>query len=68
MVTRATSKPRGGKYAPTHSVRVEDEIWEAASERAAREGYTMSNVLHMFIEGYATGKIAAPRVQLVYKA
>lgn len=66
MGSRAVSKPRGGKYAPTHSVRVEPEIWDAAAARAAAEGYTMSNVMHMFIEGYASGRIAAPRVQVVY--
>lgn len=66
MGARATTKPRGGKYAPTHSVRVEEDIWEKASARAAAEGLTMSNVMHMFIEGYAEGRISAPRVQLVY--
>ena len=66
MTTRSTTRPRGGKYAPTRSVRIDDTVWSAAVRRARAEGHTMSHILHLFIEGYGRGMIDPPRVQMVY--
>ena len=60
-----------GRRAPTRqsgmrgrSYRVSDETFTAAKARAEREGYTMSNVTAMLVEGYAKGVFDLPT--LVY--
>ena len=56
------------RYSRVRSIRVEDEIWEKAQRRAQFEGVAMTHVVGMLIEGYATGQLHLPKVQLVYGA
>lgn len=56
------------KYAPVRSVRVDDQMWTKARKRAKKDGMTMSEVISRFVEGYATGNVDAPRMQMVYSA
>lgn len=37
---------------PLHSFRVDDETWDAAKEKAASEGRTLSDVLRELLEDY----------------
>ena len=57
---------RSNPYPPVRSVRVEDQLWARAQKRAKSEGLTMSEVLHRFTEGYASGRINAPQVLTVF--
>lgn len=59
-------RPMGTNRAPVRSVRVSDEVWEAAKRRAAYEGVTMSTVLVEFAEGYAKGLVDRPKVTVTY--
>ena len=47
---------------PARSVRVSDEIWEAARERAAAEGVTISYVICLLLHGYAEEIIDTPEI------
>lgn len=60
-------RPVGSKPDPVRSVRVGDDLWEAAKRRAAYEGVTMSHVLLSIIEGYAQGLIDMPKVVVSYQ-
>lgn len=37
---------------PHHSFRVDDELWQAAKERAAERGETVAEVLRAFLREY----------------
>lgn len=64
MDKRLIRKARG---LPVRSVRISDEVWEAASRRAQKEGIdTMSYVISLLVESYAKGLIDLPKVQLVF--
>lgn len=41
---------------PQRSVRVPDEVWQAAKARADAEGRTLSDVVRTSLENYAKGK------------
>ena len=41
---------------PQRSVRVPDEVWKAAQERADEEGRTLSDVVRVALEKYAKGR------------
>lgn len=56
------------KYAPTRTIRVNDETWERAKSRAESEGLTISQVLTRFVTGYGERKIEVPKMQIVYPA
>lgn len=63
----AAPSPRGGsKYAPARSVRIDDDVWSRARARAKADGVTISEVINRFVEGYAEGRIDAPRLRMVY--
>lgn len=62
----ARVKKPNQKYSRVRSVRVEDDIWEKAQRRAEFDGVAMTHVVGMLIEGYATGQLKLPKVQLVY--
>ena len=51
---------------PARSVRIETPTWDRATRRASIEGTTISEVIQLFVKGYAEGKINAPRTQVVY--
>ena len=57
-------RPVGSDPNPVRSVRVPDEVWDVAKERADIEGVTMSYVLSVFIEGYATNAFDLPAIEL----
>lgn len=59
-------RANGAPVNPVRSVRVEDGIWNKAVRRAERENRTISEVLLLFVTGYAEGLIPSPRVQVVY--
>lgn len=54
------------KYAKPRSVRVEDQLWAQAGERAKAEGTNLSAVLNLLLQGYASRKLDLPRVELVW--
>lgn len=54
------------KYAKPRSVRVEDDLWARAGERAKAEGTNLSAVLNLLLQGYASRKLDLPRVELVW--
>lgn len=41
------------------SLRVEDEVWDAAQERAEREHRTLSDVVRVSLRAYADGRYDA---------
>jgi hypothetical protein len=51
---------------PVRSVRIPDDIWDPAVERAAAAGMTMSEVLLAFTRGYSEHRINAPQIQYDY--
>lgn len=53
-------------HTPARSVRVSDDLWVKAKNRAEREGTTVSRATGLLIEGYATGKISLPKVNLEF--
>lgn len=61
MVTR-----RQQGITPARSVRVSDEVWEAARERATSEGVTLTRVIVSILEGYGQGKVNLPTVHVDY--
>jgi hypothetical protein len=66
MAKRYVRRPAGVKEYPTRSVRIADEVWERARRRASLEGVTISHVLSLMVEGYASGLLDMPRTQVVY--
>lgn len=48
------------------SMRIPDELWAQATERAEAEDYSMNAVILELVEGYANGKIALPKIVKVY--
>lgn len=44
---------------PQRSVRVPDEVWEAAKQRAEDEGSTLSEVMRQVLEAYGKGARSA---------
>lgn len=61
MSPTGTPKRKLRKVTKPRSVRVPDELWERARDRADSEGVTMSEVLHDFIEAYANGTVSLER-------
>ena len=55
-----TEKPKRGRPAtgqtPLRSVRVPDERWQAAKEKAEREGRSISDVLNDCLDAYVSGE------------
>ena len=49
-------------YDPVRSVRISDEVWNAAKRRAVAEGLTMSQVIVRLVDGFAQGLIPMPRM------
>lgn len=64
---RQPRRPNGSAHHPTRSVRISDEVWEAAKSRAEQDGYTMSRVVAVFVEGYADGQFDLPQVTVSYR-
>jgi hypothetical protein len=65
---RSAPKPRKVKGSmPARSVRVSDEIWQRARNRAAYEGVTVSHVIFSLLEGYAKGLLNLPQVHVTYQ-
>jgi hypothetical protein len=54
------------KYAKPRSVRVEDDLWTQAGERAKAEGTNLSAVVNLLLQGYASQNLDLPRVELVW--
>ena len=61
---RKPRKVRG--QMPARSVRVSDEVWERARNRAAYEGTTVSHVIFSLLEGYSKGLLNMPSVKVTY--
>lgn len=57
-------RPTGTKADPVRSVRISNEVWEAARRRATYDGVTMSHVLVTFMEGYSQGLLDLPRISV----
>ena len=69
MAVRRTPQPRrpnGSREMPARSIRVAEEPWALAKQRATFEGITMSNMAAQLIEGYGKGYIDLPKTQKVY--
>lgn len=47
------------------SMRVEEQVWNRARDRAAREGVTMSLAVSRLIDGYGQGVLDLPKTVLV---
>lgn len=61
------ARPRRAKGStPARSVRISDEVWDRARNRAAYEGTTVSHVISSLLEGYSKGLLNLPKVQVVY--
>ena len=62
-------RPAGGEPAKPHSFRIEDSLWERATRRAHKRGFTMNYVTRALIAAYARGRIrdgeAQPAVGVV---
>lgn len=60
--------PRNGTKTmkPVRTTRIPDDVWDVARARAEKDGVSMSQMMQRLVEGYARGKIALPRVELVY--
>lgn len=41
---------------PAHSVRVDQDLWDAASAKAAGEGHTIADVIRELLWVYVTGE------------
>jgi predicted HicB family RNase H-like nuclease len=55
------SAPEGG-HSPRIGARVSDDVYRRATERAAAEGKSISEVVRELLDGYAEGReLAAPR-------
>lgn len=52
---------------PARSVRISDEVWDSARNRAAYENVTVSHVIFVLLEGYAKGLLNLPKVQVTYQ-
>jgi hypothetical protein len=61
-VKKATRKPATS----VRSVRVRDDIWQAARKRATREGVTVNYVLGQLLEGYSRDLLDLPTVTKTY--
>lgn len=62
------ARPRRPKGAmPARSVRISDEVWDRARNRAAYEGVTVSHVIFSLLEGYSKGLLNLPQVQVKYQ-
>jgi hypothetical protein len=55
----AKPEPVGGWGTTRRSVRVDDDPWLPAKERAAREHRTVSDVINVALREYAEGRYAA---------
>ena len=53
-----------GQYAPSRSVRIDDDVWEHAKIRAAKDGLKLSGAIQLLVEGYARGIVPLPKVRL----
>jgi len=63
--SRLTSKtPTGGT--PARSIRIPDNVWEAAKARAERDGTNVSHVVNMLLDGYGRNLVSLPKVQVVF--
>lgn len=51
--------------APLRSVRVSDELWAAAAERAAREDITLSQLLRRWLTYYVANGDPVPMAELL---
>lgn len=49
-----------------HSVRVPDDVWYPAMDRAEAEDTSISHVIRTLLEGYGSGSLNLPTVTLVY--
>ena len=61
-----TRRPNGSPEVPSRSVRVPEDVWQRAKQRAADEGQTMSRVIGMLVWGWVTGQVSLPREHLVF--
>lgn len=59
-------RPNGSEQIPPRSIRIPDETWEPGKRRAKQEGYTISHVIALFVEGYASGHLDAPQTKTIY--
>lgn len=64
----APAQREDSKYAPARSVRIDDDLWSRARERAKSDGITISEVINRFVEGYAEGHLDVPQMRMVYSS
>lgn len=66
-MTASRARPRKAKgETPARSVRIADETWDRARNRAAYEGVTISYVIGSLLEGYSKGLLNLPKVEVKY--
>ena len=51
---------------PTRTIRVNEQNWNTAKQRAHGEGTTISQVIGLFVAGYAAGELDAPETRVGY--
>lgn len=51
---------------PTRTIRVNEQNWNSAKERAHEEGTTISKIIGLFVAGYADRELDAPQTRVVY--
>lgn len=61
----ATPRRRSTRSA-SHSVRMDDDLWNKAKNRAHDEGVALNYVVEMFLSGYSQGLIDLPQVELKF--
>lgn len=65
MATKNAKKARKSTTS-VRSVRVGDDVWQAARKRAAKEDVTINYVLGQILEGYARNLLDLPTVTKTY--
>lgn len=68
MASKTTKAARVKVPTSVRSVRVGDDVWQAARARASREGVTVNFVLGQILEGYAGGHLDLPTVTKTFAA
>lgn len=51
---------------PTRTIRVNEQNWNTAKQRAHEEGTTISKIIGLFVAGYADRELDAPQTRVIY--
>ena len=66
MATKNVKKAGRKSTTSVRSVRVGDDVWQAARKRADKEGVTINYVLGQILEGYSQDLLDLPTVTKTY--